>query len=787
MNNYFFKAILIVLLLIINFRTLHSENNNPYQTPPVVENNKHKSVISGVIKDTETGAPLASVNIYIKELSVGTSTNKDGEYSITLPQGSFTLRISCIGYKTKTEHINFTTSVKKDFELDSDTRLEEIVVYANKKDENVASTNMGVEKLSIGQIRKMPALMGEVDVIKAIQFLPGVQATSEGGSGYSVRGGSADQNLILLDNATVYNASHMFGFFSVFNNDVVNNVELYKGDLPMKYGGRLSSLLDVQLKEDYTGKLKGSGGLGLISSRLVLEGSIGEKTSWMIGGRRSYADLFLKLSSDKALNESSIYFYDINAKITHRFSIKDRLSLNLYQGKDNFGASMGLFNYGNRVASLTWGHAFSENLYSKLSLNTTNYHYTLQSKMDKSDVKWESNITDMTLRWDLDHTISDFLKLSYGASSTYHNFNPGLITRPDYPDYKMPLYHALEHGIYISAEHKLSENLSFKYGLRWSIFQNIGSTTLYTYDANHNVSDSTYYGSGKIYHTYHALEPRVGMVYKLSENSSVKANYARNTQFIQLANSSSSGSPLDLWFPSSPNVKPQRVDMISTGYFRNFNRNSIETSVEVYYKKMNSVVDFADHAQLLLNSKLEGEIRTGTGKAYGIEFMIKKNTGKLTGFINYTLSRSERTIPEINNGKTYLSPFDKTHCINISASYELSKKWNFSAAWVYSTGNPTTYPTGRFEVNGEYFPIYSGRNEYRRTDYHRLDLSANYVPKHNPKRFWTGEWNFSLYNAYGHKNPWIITYDQNTPSGIPDAQMTYLFGAVPSITYNFKF
>jgi len=787
MNNCFLKVTLIGLFVMMDFGTLHSENDHTLKAQLVSESTKRKSEVLGVIKDRETGAPLSGANIYVKELRKGTSTNDNGEYIVNLPQGTFTFTVSCVGYKTKTEQVVVPSGAKINFGMESDTKLDEVVVYANKKDQKVTSTNMGVEKLSIGEIRKMPALMGEVDVIKAIQLLPGVQATSEGGSGYSVRGGSADQNLILLDNATVYNASHMFGFFSVFNNDVVNNVELYKGDLPMKYGGRLSSLLDVQLKDDYTGKVRGTGGIGLISSRLMVEGGLGKKTSWMVGGRRSYADLFLKLSSDKSLNESSIYFYDLNAKITHRFSSKDKLSLNTYLGKDNFGSSVGQFDYGNRVASLTWGHGFSENLFSKLSLNTTNYHYTLQSKMSDSKVKWKSDITDVTLRWDLDHTVSDALKLTYGASGTYHNFNPGLITRPGYDDYKMPLYHALEHGVYVSAEQKLIKNMTVKYGLRLSAFQNMGSVTSYSYAADHSVSDSVYYGSGKIYHTYYALEPRVGVVYKLTDVSSVKANYARNTQFIQLANSSSSGSPLDLWFPCSPNVKPQRVDMVSTGYFHNFKKNEYETSVEVYYKKMNNVVDFADHAQLLLNSKLEGEIRVGTGQAYGVELMVRKNTGRLTGFINYTLSRSERTIPEINKSETYLSPYDKTHCVNLSLSYELSKKWNVSANWVYSTGNPTTYPTGRFEVNGEYFPIYSGRNEYRRPDYHRLDLSANYVPKHDPHKFWTGEWNFSLYNAYGHKNPWIITYDQNTPSGVPDAKMTYLFGAVPSITYNFKF
>ncbi|MGE4309086.1 TonB-dependent receptor domain-containing protein [Bacteroides sp.] len=756
---------------------------------PAKQNRVAKNVrFKGSVKDAESSMPLMNVNIYIPELGIGTSTDENGLFSIVLPTGNYSCRMSYIGYGTHTEKINIRQETQQEFMLQSDTKLDEVVVLANKKDENVSRTNMGVEKLTMNEIKRMPALMGEVDVIKAIQLLPGVQATAEGGSGYSVRGGSADQNLIVLDNATVYNASHMFGFFSVFNNDVVDNVELYKGDLPMKYGGRLSSLLDVQLKDTYTDKLKGSGGIGLISSRLMLEGSMGERTNWLIGGRRSYADLFLKASSDESLNKSVIYFYDINAKISHRLSNKDKLSLNLYMGNDKFGAaSVAEFSYGNRVGSLTWGHVFNESLISKISLNASNYHYMLQSKLDKASIKWEAGITDLMFRWDWNQTLNRNLKLTYGATSTLHHFNPGFITQPDYPDFRIPKNKALEHGVYLSAEQKFTDKFTIRYGLRWSFFQNLGSATVYSYDNNYEVADSTQYGSGKIYHTYHALEPRIGMVYKLSETSSVKANYARNTQFIQLANNSSAGSPLDLWFPAGPNIKPQTVDMLSAGYFRNFNENNIETSVEVYYKKMNHVIDFADHAQLLLNDKLDGEIRSGKGKAYGIEFMVKKNNGPLTGFINYTLSRSERTIPEINEGKTYLSPFDKTHSINISAAYQLSKKWSVSAAWIYATGNPTSYPTGRFEINGEYFPIYSGRNEYRKKDYHRLDLSVNYVPTHKPGKKWQGEWNFSLYNAYGHKNPWIITYDQNTASGIPNAEMTYLFSMVPSITYNFKF
>lgn len=519
----------------------------------------------------------------------------------------------------------------------------------------------------------------------------------------------------------------------------------------------------------------------------MLEGSLGEKNSWLISGRRSYADLFLKLSSDKSMRESSIYFYDLNAKMTHRFSPFDKLSMNLYMGNDNFGSSVARFSYGNKVGSLNWKHIYHERLYSNLSLHLTDYHFLLQSELENAKAKWVSNITDLTVRWDFVRSINSDLVLSYGVTSTLHRFNPGLITQPDYDDFKMPVNNTLEHSLYLSAEQEVTDKLTVRYGLRWGIFQNMGSATIYTYDKNYEAVDSTTYGGGKIYNTYHALEPRVGVVYKLTDQSSIKANYTRNTQFIQLANNSSSGSPLDLWFPANPNIKPQAMDMVSAGYFHNFNREAIEASVEIYYKKMSHLIDFADHAQLMLNRKLDGEIRVGNGKAYGVELMIRKNTGALTGFINYTLSRSERTIPEINKGKSYLSPFDKTHSVNVSVSYALSKKWNFSAAWVYSTGNPTSYPTGRFEVEGEYFPIYSGRNEYRRTDYHRLDLSVNYVPKHNTKRFWTGEWNFSLYNAYGHKNPWIITYDQDTPTGIPEANMTYLFGVVPSITYNFTF
>ena len=753
-----------------------------------------KLELRGRITERSSGEPLISAVVRVNGTSMNAVSDADGNYLISFDKkGVYTVSVSYIGFTEETKQIDLDRNRTVDFMLENSIHLSEVLVTSNAPNERVKSINMGVEKLTAVEIKQMPALMGEVDVLKAIQLLPGVQTASEGGSGYSVRGGSPDQNLILIDNATVYNASHLMGFFSVFNNDVLSGVDLYKGDMPLKYGGRLSSLLDVRTKSNHPEKFSGVGGIGLISSRLTLEGPIGEKTSWLVGGRRSYADLFLKLSSDEALNSSTIYFYDLNAKMTHRFSNRDIIDISGYYGRDNFGADPGQFHYGNGALSTSWRHVFSEVLSSRVSLNVSNYDYGLKSDLEGSKATWESSITDYMLRADMTHSINDMWNLTYGLSSTLHRFKPGYVNMnvsidSDYSiKYEVEGSNAFEHGVYLSNEQKLSDKLSVKYGVRASAFQNIGRATVFHYDENYQAKDSSVYKSGDIYNTYVAMEPRVGFVLQLGESSSLKSNYVHNVQFMQLANNSASGSPLDVWFPASQNIKPQVVDMFSAGYFRNFNDNMYETSVELYYKDHKNVIDFAEHASLMLNKQLEGEVRTGKGKAYGAEFMVRKNKGALTGFVNYTLSRSERTIPGVNGGKSYLSPFDKTHSLNVVASYELSKKCSFSAIWVYATGNPTTYPSGRFEVEGEYFPIYSGRNEYRRPDYHRLDLSFTYVPKPDTQKRWSGEWNVSLYNAYGNKNPWMITYDQDENTGLPYAEMIYLFGVVPSITYNFKF
>ncbi|GAP72420.1 TonB-dependent receptor [Candidatus Symbiothrix dinenymphae] len=650
---------------------------------------------------------------------------------------------------------------------ESDKKLEEVVVSARRRDLNVTGTIMGVDKLSIREIQLMPAFMGEVDILKAIQLLPGVQTTSEGSSGFSVRGGSPDQNLIVLDNTTVYNPSHQMGFFSAFNNDVIKGIELYKGHFPFRHGGRLASLLEVYTRTDAPETITGTGGIGLISSRLMIQGPLGERTTWVAAARRTYADLFLIFASEPDLRNATLYFYDLNGKLTHRLSDKDRLEFNIYNGLDKMGMTMGNFDYGNTAASLTWNRVLSDKLFGKFSAHFTDYQYGLAANMNEIDASWKSRITDWMFRADFHQPISPLWDISYGVSGTYHAFRPGEVSVSGMSDstgsINLSRKEAWEYGAYLSNEQKLTDKWSLSYGIRLSAFQNIGN----------------------VKHLYTALEPGASAVYKLTDNSSLKAGYSHNTQYMQLANNSASGSPLDVWFTASPQIKPQQVDLFSVGYFHNFDDNNYEVSVETYYKNLTNVVDFKEHSNLLLNPDLEGEVRTGTGRAYGIELMARKNAGRLTGFLNYTWSRSERTIAEVNHGKTYLAPFDKPHAVNIVATYKFSKKINLSAIWVFATGMPTTYPTGRFAVGEEYFPIYSGRNEYRKPNYHRLDVSFNYISE--PHKYWQGEWNFSLYNAYNQHNPWTINYSQDKITGIPYAEMMYLFGIVPSITYNFKF
>jgi outer membrane cobalamin receptor len=753
-----------------------------------------KIELKGRIAERSSGEALVSALIKVKGSQAAALSDANGHYTLLLDKkGLHTITVSYIGFREESRRIDLQGDQTLDFLLENDLQLDEILVTAAAPFEPIKSPTMGLERLTAAQIRQMPALMGEVDLLKAIQFLPGVEAASEGSSGFSVRGGSPDQNLILMDQTTVYNASHLMGFFSIFNSDVLQGLDLYKGDIPVKYGGRIASLLDVRTKNHHSERLHATGGIGLISSRLTLEGPLGEQTSWLLGGRRSYADLFLRLSSEEALRQSSVYFYDLNARMTHRFSARDRVEISAYYGKDHFGAQPGDFHYGNGALSASWHHICSDKRSLKTGLHISRYDYGLESKLQGSRSTWQSSITDYQVRLDYSHTLRERWHLTYGLSSQLHRFKPGyarLETSPAAdapPAYAIDAANALEHGLYLSSEQPLSERLSVKYGIRLSAFQNLGRATVCHYDENHQAVDSTLQPAGKIYHTCTVAEPRLGLVLQLARNASLKGNYVHNVQFMQLANNSASGSPLDVWFPAGPNIPPQIVDLFSLGYFRRLAADRYEASVEIYYKTQQNVIDFAEHADLLLNKQLESQVRIGKGRAYGLEWMLRKPAGRLSGFINYTLARSERTIPDVNRGRTYLSPYDKTHSIHLLLGYELSDRISIAATWVYATGHPTTYPAGRFEIGGEYFPIYSGRNEYRRPDYHRLDLSFTYVPRPCAATPWRGEWNVSLYNAYGKKNPWMITYNQHEDTGLPYAEMIYLFGLVPSITYNFKF
>jgi len=754
--------------------------------------------ISGYVKDAESGESLIGATVNIKELNRGTVANQYGFYSVSLKPAIYIIEFRYLGYQTIQKTINLNKDITQHIELiPEESKIAEVVVLAERPEANVKKAEMSISKLEMKTIKRVPALMGEVDVLKVIQMLPGVQSTAEGTSGFSVRGGGNDQNLILLDEATVYNASHLMGFFSVFNNDAVRDVKLYKGDIPANYGGRLSSVLDVRMKEGNNKKFTATGGIGLISSRLTLEGPIGsEKTSFLISGRRTYADLFFPLMSDTSLNKSKLYFYDFNLKVNHQINDRNRLYLSAYTGRDRFGQKGSSdAGFGNLTGTLRWNHLINNKLFSNLSAVVASYDYSLKMKQGGSNYVWNSNMLDYTLKLDFNYFPNTQNEIKFGLSSTFHDFNPadayieGERSKLGVP---VPKNYALEHGLYISNEQKIGEKLTVKYGLRYTIFQNIGTATIYTFAKgypNYSVTDTSNYASGKIFNTYMALEPRLGINYTFNEQSSVKASISRTIQNMQLASNSSGGMPLDVWFPSSPNIKPQKANQYAIGYFRNFAKNTIETSIETYYKQMYDVIDFKDNAQLLMNPRMEGDIRSGTAKAYGLELFVKKNSGRLNGWISYTLSKVTRTIAEINNGNPYPTSYDKPHNINVIMNYELSNRVILSGNWVYATGAPITFPVGSYVIDNTYGKYYSARNGYRMRDYHRLDLSVTIKGKERPGKKWNGEWVFSMYNAYGRHNDWMINFVQDEKDATKIvAERWYLpFVCFPGITYNFKF
>ncbi len=774
------KTILITLFTVLAFCGLSQE----------------KFTISGHIKDASNGEELIGATVRVKNTSNGVATNVYGFYSITLEKGNYELIYSFIGFADQSISIELNQSIKKDIELGSAAQtLEAIEVSADRKDENVNSTEMSTVDVNIETIKKIPALMGEVDIIRAIQLLPGVQTAGEGSTGFFVRGGGADQNLILLDEATVFNASHLLGFFSVFNQDAIKDAKLYKGGIPARYGGRLSSVLDVRMKDGNAKRLSLSGGIGLISSRLTIEAPIvKDKGSFILSGRRTYADLFLKLSKNEDLRNSQLYFYDFNGKANYNINENNKLYLSGYFGRDILSlAGEFLMGWGNTTLTARWNHLFNDKLFSNLTLISSDFDYKLGVPEGVDAFEWNSSIKNYSLKNDYTYYANTSNTLRFGLQSTFLDFNPAdfkpLDNNASFNPLKLPKKFALEHGIYASNEQRFGANLTIDYGLRFSVFQNLGKDTVYNFDQNFDTipgNSFTAYQKG-IYKTSTGLEPRLSVKYSLTDQSSIKASYNRMYQYLHLANNSTSGTPIDIWFPSGQNIAPRWSDQVALGYFRNFLNDKIESSVEVFYKTTENAIDFKDNAQLIFNRLLEGEVRIGEAKAYGAEFFVRKRTGKFTGWISYTLSKTQRRIEQINNNEWYNSNYDKPHNLSIVATYEINKYWNLGATFVYTSGIPLTAPTGKFNYQGQTVPIYSDRNGARIPSYNRADFSVTHDPKKNENRKWKSSWNLSVYNLYNQKNPFSITFNADENTGETTATKTYLFAIIPTITYNFKF
>ena len=777
----------------------------------VVGFSQEKFTISGTIYDESNNETLIGVSVAFPELSTGTTTNEYGFYSITLPKGSYKILVSYLGYSTIQETIDLSEKLIKNFKLNEETEsLEEIVIESNVEKINIKSAQMSVNKLTAKTIKQIPVVLGEADIIKSIILLPGVTSAGEGASGFNVRGGSADQNLILLDEATVFNSSHVFGFFSVFNPDVIKDVKLYKGGIPAKYGGRLSSVLDIYQKEGNNKNFELTGGIGLVSSRLLAEGPIKKnKSSFLVGGRASYAHLFLKLID----NENTAYFYDLNSKLNYRFNKNNNLLFSTYFGKDVFGISDNFVNkYGNTVFNLRWNHLFSDKLFSNLSIIYSDYFYGLI--LDFVGFEWNSGIRNINLKYDFNYYVSNDFKLNFGVNNIYIKFNPGEI-KPNREDSgivaeKLIDKYANEFATYLEAEQRIGDKLTLQYGFRFSNFLRLGQDELNIYENDlpviYNQEFQKYesaeaigtenYKRSNIISNFSNFEPRISFSYLLNNSSSIKASYNRMAQYLHLISNTSSPTPLDVWTPSGKYVKPQLLDQYAIGYFKSIKNGDYSIETEAFYKDIDNRIDYINGANLIANNEIETVILNGKARAYGLEILFKKNEGNFKGWFAYTLSRSEQLTagrnenePGINEGNWYSTPYDKTHDISINASYELNEKWKFSSNFVWQTGQPTNYPVGQYEVQGLNVPIYDDnrRNADRLPSYNRLDISATLTPRKNKNRKWQGEWVFGIYNVYNRKNAASISFSQNRETFKNEAVKTSIFGIVPSVTYNFKF
>ncbi|PKA96644.1 TonB-dependent receptor-like protein [Flavobacteriaceae bacterium MAR_2009_75] len=778
---------------------------------------QQRFTLSGTVTEASSNETLIGVTIAFPELKTGVTTNEYGFYSITLPEGEYRLQVSYLGFQDVVQDVSFSESMKMNFQMEESAELlQEVIVTEDVEKMDIRKPQMSVNAMSAETIKKIPVILGEADVIKSILLLPGVTNAGEGASGFNVRGGAVDQNLILLDEATIFNSSHLFGFFSVFNPDAIKDLKLYKGGIPARYGGRVSSVLNIFQKEGNSKEFKVNGGIGAVASRLLVEGPIKkDKAAFLIGGRASYAHLFLPLFDI----DNTAYFYDLNTKLNYNINDRNSIYLSGYFGRDVFGISESFVNtYGNAVGNFRWNHLFSDKLFSNLSLIYSDYYYGL--KLDFVGFNWNSGIQNFNVKYDLKHYVSDKLQVNYGINDIYYRFNPGEIepsnSNSGIIEERLTQKYANEFAAYIDIEHDITEKLSLNYGLRFSNFIRLGQSELNVYENDNPVDfdpdlliykaadpiDVTSIKKSSSLSTFNNFEPRISLAYTINDQSSFKASYTRLAQYLHLLSNTSSPTPLDVWTPSGPFTKPQLLDQYAMGYFKNIGSGEYSVETEIFYKDIQNRIDYIDGANLIANNAIESVILNGEARAYGLELLLRKNEGRFQGWLAYTLSKSEQRTPGrtstasngisaneigINFGEWYNTPYDKTHDVSLYGSYELNSKWTFNSNFIFQTGQPTNYPVGQFNFQNLSVPYYGLRNSERLPTYHRLDLSATLTPNKNTDKKWQGEWVFSIYNAYNRRNAASINFRRNTDTRENEAVRTSIFGIVPAVTYNFKF
>ncbi len=769
---------------------------------------QEKATISGYLTSGSDGESLIGATVFIRELGAGTSSNEYGFYSLSVPVGKHILEYGYLGFEPVKQEIDLKSNLKLDIELFEESAvLEEIVVKSEAENKNVAELQMSVEKLDIQTIQKLPTLLGEVEIIRSLQLLPGVSTVGEGATGFNVRGGSIDQNLVLLDEAPVYNSSHLFGFFSVFNPDAVKDVKLYKGGIPSRYGGRLSSILDVRMKEGNSKQLAINGGIGTIFSRLAIEGPLAkDKASFIVAGRRSYIDILAQPFLRDGFEDSRLNFYDLTMKANADINKKNRIFLSGYLGRDNFGfGDAAGFSWGNGTGTLRWNHLFSDKLFSNFTVFYSDYDYQINFGNEaENSFDWSAQILNYSVKPEFAYYLQPSNVLRFGGQSTIYQFSPGDaigVSSGEEADFGVPKKYAIESAVYLENELDIGPRIKTNYGLRLSHFNYTGKGFSYAFgDADPGerkpLTGIEEHDQWESIETYLALEPRASIKYQAGENSSVKASYNRTVQYLHLVSNTTAATPVDVWTPSTNNIKPQKADQVALGYFQNFKKNTYEFNVETYYKKMYNLLDYVDGADLLLNPFLEADLLQGDGRAYGLELQVKKAKGDISGWVSYTLGRTERLIEGINNDDWYPSRFDQTHNLTVAAFYQINKRWSTSGNFSLVTGTPATFPTSRYEQQGYVIPhnAYKTRNNVRIPTYHRLDLSLTLDPKENPDKRWKGQWVLSIYNLYARKNPFSIYFTQNDgriPSGSNvqtyAEQLSVIGSFIPSISYNFKF